>query len=274
MNFLIGTDQDEVQRIGKVLLQLNESRKTIERTILAEVVEQIESKAIDLSTENIICAASAHWPPGVIGLVASRLVGKYGRPTLLFHLTKDGLAKGSCRSIAAFNMFDALESCNDLLISFGGHSQAAGLSLSVDRLADVKERLEIRLKEQIKPEDLEQRLYIDAHVQFTDITHKLMSDMALMEPFGHGNNQPYFYTRHVTLLDQPQLLKDAHVKCQVFSDGVIKPLIFFNRPELFHSLQNVGDTPFDIAYELSENHWDGKVTTQLLGLDIRFEQTY
>lgn len=268
VRFLIGTDQDEIQRVGKVLLELNEARKTIERSILSGVVQQIESKSIDLETENIICAASSNWPPGVIGLVASRLVGQYGRPTLLFHATKDGLAKGSCRSIPAFNMFDALEASKDLLTSFGGHSLAAGLSLPIDRLPELKERLEERIAEQLTPEDLSQTVTVDAAITLGDVTKKLVTDMHLLEPFGHGNNQPTFCARKVTLVAQPQLLKNAHVKCQVFADGVIKPIIFFNRPELFELLIDRADKPFDVAFEVSENHWNGKVTIQLLGIDV------
>jgi single-stranded-DNA-specific exonuclease len=115
VKFLIGSDTQEIEQVGTVLFELNQARKEIERSIYADVVLQIETKKIDLEKENIILAASDKWPPGVIGLVASRLVSAYGKPTLLFHITDKGQAKGSCRSIPAFNMFDALSSASEML---------------------------------------------------------------------------------------------------------------------------------------------------------------
>ncbi len=120
-------------------------------------------------------AASDAWPPGVIGLVASRMVGAYGKPTLLFHLTSDGLAKGSCRSIVEFNMFNALHSCSDLIKQFGGHSQAAGLSLPRENLPDLKARLEELLLEQVAPQDLQLKMTLDATVLLSDLTPKKSS---------------------------------------------------------------------------------------------------
>lgn len=268
VKFLIGADNKETELVGTVLLELNEARKEIERSIYNDVVKQIESKKIDLSKENVILAASNNWPPGVIGLVASRLVGTYGKPTLLFHLTKDGIAKGSCRSISAFNMFDALQANKNLLNSFGGHSAAAGLALPIDNLSTLKDNLEQRVAEQLTPDDLVMKLVLDAQAQLYDVNKKLLTDMHYMQPFGHENPEPLFYIPNVVLVQQPQLLKDLHVKCSVFADGIIKPILFFNRPELFQKLQAHGTQPFDIAARVSENHWNGRVNIDLLGVDI------
>ena len=101
VQFLIGNNEQEVDRVGKILLELNQARKEVERSIIADVVAQIESGQVDIS-KNIVIASSNKWPAGVIGLVASRIVAAYGKPTLLFHITSDGIAKGSCRSIKEF----------------------------------------------------------------------------------------------------------------------------------------------------------------------------
>lgn len=271
VQFLIGSEQDRIAQTGKVLFELNEARKLIERSIFQEIVNQIESKAIDLDHENIICAASGEWPPGVIGLVASRLVSKYGRPTILFHVTKQGIAKGSCRSIDAFNMFDALQSCQDLLTNFGGHSQAAGLALPLANVAQLKERLEARVKELVAPQDLVQKISLDAVMPLGEASQKLVGDMKLLEPFGHQNRQPQFLIQNVVCLGQPTMLKDAHLKCQIFSEGATKPLIFFNRPELYEWFVAQKDTPFNVAAEVSENYWNEKTTIQLIGLDVGVE---
>lgn len=274
VKFLIGTDVEEVTSVGRVLYELNQARKDIERSIFAQVVEQIEKKSIDLDHELCIIAASSSWPPGVIGLVASRLVGAYGKPTILLHITRDGIAKGSCRSISAFNMFDALHDARDLLTTFGGHSVAAGLSLPIDNIPALKQHIEQRIRTLLTPEDLKQKLTIDAGLYLSDVTTKFMKDVDYLQPFGSENPQPTFLLDDVSLVQKPQLLKDAHVKCSVFAHGIIKPLIFFNRPELFEILMQLEreQRSFKVAAQVSENHWNDMVSLELLGVDIAYSQ--
>jgi single-stranded-DNA-specific exonuclease len=271
--FLIGSDSRVVAEVGSLLFQLNETRKHTERTILYDVQAAIDKKRIDISTENIIMASHPAWPVGVIGLVASRLVAMYGKPTLLFHHTKDGLLKGSGRSIPAFNLFEALDENADILCNYGGHSAAAGLSLSVDKVGLLKERLEKSIAERLTPFDLQQKLILDATVQLTELSRKFIADMSHLEPFGHENEQPLFYIRDVVQVQKPGLLKDQHVKCHVFADGVVKPVIFFNRPELYQVLLDCGEQPFDLAAYVVENCWNGRVTVELQGVDISIGNT-
>lgn len=272
VKFLIGTDQDEVTEVGSILFELNETRKEIERGIVKEIQQLIELEVINIKDEKVIIATSKQWPPGIIGLVASRLVGMYGRPTLLFHETKDGLLKGSCRSIAEFNMFDALQKNSDLLEQFGGHSQAAGLSLKKEKLSALKEQLEQLVQEQLTPEDLQQKIGIDAHAKLSDFTQKFMKDMRHLEPFGCENREPLFVIENVMQVQKPKLLKESHVKCSVFADGVIKPIIFFNRPDLYELLLANEQEPITIAAHVHENHWNGRVNIELNGVDIAVPQ--
>ena len=268
VQFLLGTDQKETEFIGNILFQLNQARKEIERSIFEDVQRLVENGTIDLTKENIIMAASNNWPAGVIGLVASRLVNEYTRPVLLFHLTKDGKAKGSCRSLPAFNMFEALQHNKHLLDQFGGHAVAAGLALDVTNMSALKESLEQLTREQLTADDFVNSLTIDADISMTDITKKLTQDMGYLEPFGAANSEPIFCIKHVSLVQKPQLLKDLHVKCSIFADGVIKPLVFFNRPDLFNVLIEQGEEPFSVAVQITENHWQGRVSVELLGRDV------
>lgn len=272
VGFLIGSNIKEVEHTGKVLLELNEARKEIERSIYNHVVHEIEMGTIDLSTENVIVAASSQWPPGVIGLVAGRLMNTYGRPAILLHVSKDGIAKGSCRSIPAFNMFNALQANRDLLLNFGGHSMAAGLGLKVENLPLLKARLEQMVREQLTPEDLKQKIMLDGLARLSDLNAKFMADMNHLEPFGNTNAIPTFYLPDVVCVQKPQLLKDVHVKCSVFADGVIKPLMFFNRPDLFEKIQAIGENSFSVAAQVKENHWNGKANIELMGTDISFKK--
>lgn len=273
VKFLIGADKGEVQEVGNVLFELNEARKEIERSIVAEVQQMIEMGIIDVATENVIIAVSKKWPPGVIGLVASRLVGAYGKPTILLHETKDGILKGSCRSISEFNMFNALQQCERYLIQFGGHSQAAGLSLKKKDLPQVKERLEQLVKEQLTPEDLKQKVVIDAEARLRDFNQKFIHDLRHLEPFGCENNQPLFAIHDVVAVQKPKLLKEAHVKCSVFADGVIKPVIFFNRPDIYELILQCEHDTFSLAAQVQENHWNGRTNIELTGVDIATKES-
>ena len=268
VKFLIGADKGEVQEVGRLLLELNEARKEIERSILLDAKKQIEESGVDLDVSNVVIASSKNWRPGVIGLVASRLVGEYGKPTLLFHETKDGLLKGSCRSIDEFNIFNALHESRDLLEQFGGHSQAAGLSLKKENLPKLRAKLEEIVNKQLTPFDLKQKIEIDAQAKLNDFNQKIVRDMHHLEPFGHKNRQPLFVVDEVTLVQKPKLLKDAHVKCSIFADGVIKPVIFFNRPDLYDRLLAMDTDTFSIAAQVSENYWNGRTNIELMGVDI------
>jgi len=268
VKFLIGSDVENAENVARVLLEMNEARKTIEKAIVEEIEEQIRLKHIDIEKENVIIAASKTWPAGVIGLVASRFVAGYGKPTLLFHITKDGIAKGSCRSIAEFNMFDALTASSDLILQFGGHSVAAGLSLRVEDLSQLKMRLEALVAEQLTPFDLQPKIKVDAEVNLSDLNKKFIDDLEHLEPFGNSNDQPIFYVNNVVQVQKPQLLKGAHVKCFMFADGVIKPVIFFNRPELFELFNEQYEKTFILAARVSENHWQDRVNIELIGVDI------
>ena len=268
VKFLVGSDQQETDTVGTLLHELNETRKRIERQVFQEVDAQIVSGAIDPHADRVIIAASDNWPPGVIGLVAGKLAGAYGVPTILLHITPQGLYKGSCRSIAECNVFNALTSVHDLLISFGGHPMAAGLSLHKDNFDAFKQRMKEYMHSVLKPEDLVKKIKLDARLPLTDISANFMHGFAYLEPFGCENPQPLFHIQQVSLIDTPQLLKEQHVKARVFSEGVIKPIMFFNRPDIYQWLKERGSEPFDVAAHVEENHWNGRVTLELQGIDI------
>lgn len=270
VKFLISSAYPEVERIGGILKKMNEDRKKIERDIYEAIEEAITHQQINLEVENTIVAANKAWQAGVIGLVAGKLMHNYGRPTLLFHLTDDGIAKGSCRSIPEFNIFNALETCKDLLLSFGGHSFAAGLSLRQEHIPELKRRLEEIIASQLTPQDLQPKLELDAYLDLQEVNNRFMHDLSYLEPFGHKNAQPTFLIKQVTMLNQAQLLKDKHIKCSVFADGIIKPVIFFNRPELLPILNALDGEPFDLAGQILKNEWEGISRIELQGLDISF----
>ncbi len=270
VKFLVSSDKSVVEDIAQKLKDINERRKTVDRNIFEQVSARIKSGEIDLERERVIMAADSSWPSGVIGLVAGKLMSTYGRPTFLFHLAQDGLAKGSCRSIEQFNVFKALEANKDLLKTFGGHSCAAGLSLDQEDLPLLKARLEKMVAEQVSDYDLQPSLRVDASLDLLDANKKLLSDLRMLEPFGSANPVPNFLVKNVVLVRRPELLKQKHLKCLIFSEGILKPVIFFNRPELYELFLENEDRAFDLVANVSGNEWGGRTSVDLIGLDVRF----
>lgn len=268
VQFLVSNNKAQLEPIAQLLASLNDERKEIEKSISAEIDAAIATKRIDLEHERIIMAGSKHWPIGVIGLVASRLVAQYGRPALLFHINTQGLAKGSGRSIEQFNLFNALEKCRHILNHFGGHACAAGVSLEAQKLPELKQELEKIIAQQLPFEELSPKLILDAPAQLADFNGHFVDSMAYLSPFGTQNKEPVFYTPDVSLIGAPQLLKGAHVKCRIFANGVNKSVIFFNRPELFAWFEKQQDKPFDIAAHVTENYWQGTRSVELHGVDV------
>jgi single-stranded-DNA-specific exonuclease len=268
VKFMISADMADVEKVGKVLKEINDERKRVDQAIFNEIEKQITSKQINLDQDLAIIASSSNWPAGVIGLVAGKLMHNYGRPTLLFHLDKEGFAKGSCRSIPEFNIFDVLTENKDLLIQFGGHSFAAGLKLKKENLGLLKSRIDDSIAKQLTMQELQPKLVIDAPLQLPELNNKFMADFEQLEPFGNSNSQPLFLIKDATLLKKPQVLKEKHVKCMIFSQGVIKPVIFFNRPDLIALFDQIGEKPFNLAAHVMKNEWGGMVRVELQGIDL------
>ncbi|HBL98855.1 TPA: single-stranded-DNA-specific exonuclease RecJ [Candidatus Dependentiae bacterium] len=267
VKFLIGEDEQETDEIGMRLHTLNQARKGIERSVVQDVQEEIASGRIDKNKEFVFMACRATWSPGVIGLAAARIVSEFGRPVFLFHESGDVL-KGSCRSIPGINIFNLLQEAKDMILQFGGHAAAAGLSVHKSRFPELKEHLERRLHELLTLDDLKQKIVCDAELTLPETNGKLLQDLAYLEPFGSGNERPYFYLKNVSVLGSPQLLKDEHVRCQIFADGVIKPVIFFGRPDLFDVLSSAGNDPIDLVVNVTENYWEGMRRIEFHGVDV------
>jgi len=147
---------------------------------------------------------------------------------------------------------------------------AAGLTVKQENLSALKQALEELITKQLSDFDLQQKIIFEAEVKLSELTKKFLGDIALLEPFGAKNEQPLFYIRNVSLVQSPMILKNVHVKCMIFADGIIKPLIFFNRPDLIEPLFKLGNEPFDVAAYVSENYWNGRTNIELTGVDIAY----
>ncbi|HQJ47214.1 MAG TPA: single-stranded-DNA-specific exonuclease RecJ, partial [Ignavibacteriaceae bacterium] len=202
VELLITDSVDEARILAKVLESENYERRKIDVDTFDNALQLVEN-SIDFDNELAIVLHQEEWHPGVIGIVASRLVEKYYRPTIML-TTIDGIAKGSARSITNFNIYEALQKCEDMLIHFGGHQAAAGLAVELDKLQEFKDKFNQIVKESINEEDLLPEVIIDAKIRFSDITPKFLRILDQFAPFGPENMRPVFLTENVELINTPR----------------------------------------------------------------------
>jgi single-stranded-DNA-specific exonuclease len=215
----------------------------------------------------VLVVAGEGWHRGVIGIVASKLVDTFHRPAIV--LSIDGeVAHGSCRSIPHFDMLAALERCADLFVRFGGHKQAAGLTMDAGRVKDLRRAINEVADETLGPEDLMPRLLIDGELTFRDITGGIASGVAALAPFGAGNPRPVFAARRVEIIDGPRTLKERHLKMALRQDGRIFRAIAWRAAER-HDFFEAHKAALDVAFSLEQNQYNGETFVELTLADGR-----
>lgn len=264
---LLLAEEDEVcMAIAQELDVENEERQRIEREILEEAVSVIEEK--HLADDNVIVVAGEGWHGGVIGIVASRIVERYYRPTIVITL-EDNMGKGSCRSIAGFDILDALTEVKELLVKFGGHKQAAGLTIETDHIDDFRVRLNEYATRYADDDIWRPQVKIDAIISPTQINEQLVHSLEMLEPFGMGNPRPVFACESMPIQSIGRIGKDKQtVKMRVQYLESSLDCIGWRMPELADTYQ-VNDK-VDIAFQPDINEWNGQRTVQLVMSDVRF----
>ncbi len=207
----------EARELAGQLGAENERRQAEEQVILDEAKRQVERDP-DVGAHNILVVAGEGWHRGVIGIVASKLVESFHKPTIVLSL-ENGVAHGSCRSIPGFDMLDALERVGELFDRFGGHRQAAGLQMDSARLGALRARLYEHADGVLSPDDLRPRLHLDGVLRLSDITPELVGALLELAPFGMGNPRPVFEAPGVQILSGPNRMKERHLAMTVLQDG-------------------------------------------------------
>ncbi len=260
-------DFEQAQQFASEIEQYNSDRKDLDKHITKEAFQQIIENQEQERFSTVVFQED--WHKGVIGIVASRLIETYYRPTLVFTKSGDKYA-ASARSVKGFDVYNALEACSEHLEQFGGHMYAAGMTLKAENYAAFKEAFERQVQQTIHPDMLTPEIEIDAEIDFTDITPKLTRILKQFEPFGPQNMTPIFLTRNVkdTGYGKPMGQEDEHIKLfvkQNNSEGIAA--IGFglgNKMDL-----TTRQKPFEAVYCIDENEWNGKISTQLRLKDIR-----
>ncbi|MGH7499495.1 MAG: single-stranded-DNA-specific exonuclease RecJ [Gemmatimonadales bacterium] len=256
LRLLLTDDPAEAQELALRLEGLNVERQALDQRILDEALAQLEQES-DLERDAGFILAGDNWHPGVVGIVASRVVERYGRPTFLIAFDGD-IGKGSGRSISRFNLHSALLSCGDLLERFGGHHMAAGLTIRRDRLEEFRERFGALAREALGPEDLGPEQRVDLEIGLGEATRELERMIRHLEPCGMGNSSPVFGVRGVRFAGRSRVGK-GHLK-GVLDDGRNRlPVIGFQWADRVSWL---GDALVDVAFRLECNEWNGQSTLQ------------
>ena len=262
VRLLLTEDIQEARIIAQNLEMYNRKRQAMERKILSEILDEIE-RTIDPEKVRSLVFASDKWHPGVIGIVASKLVDRYYRPTILISL-KDGIGKGSGRSVADFNIYEGLKECDSLLLSYGGHRYAAGISIKEEDIKEFSAMLEEVISKEIDVSDFVSQTNIDAICNLSDITHELISQIGRLAPFGSGNPEPVLCVRNINVTSQ-SVVGNNHLWMRLTGDGMSYNSIWFNKGHLINFLS--GPT-IDIAFTPHINNWNGIYDIQLKMKDM------
>ena len=260
-------DFEQAQQFASEIEKYNSDRKELDKQITIEALSQIVENDEIVGFTTVVYQKD--WHKGVIGIVASRLIETHYRPTLVFTKSGDKLA-ASARSVKGFDVYNALEACSEHLEQFGGHMYAAGMTLKEENYPDFKKTFEKVVSETIHPDMLLPEISIDAELDFTEITPKLIRILKQFEPFGPLNMTPIFISKNVNDTGYPKKMgaDESHLKLfvkQNDSDGIAA--IGFG---LGNKINLVTDKkPFDAVYCLDENEWNGKVSIQLRLRDIK-----
>ncbi len=270
VELLITKDKNQALELAKVLESENYQRRKIDEDTFDNALDIVEN-SLDLSEDIAIILHQEKWHPGVIGIVASRLVEKYYRPTIML-TTVDGIAKGSARSISNFNIYEALKKCEDLLIHFGGHQAAAGLAVEVEKIDEFKFKFNQIVKESMNEEDLLPELHIDSKLKFSEITAKFLRVIDQFSPFGPGNMRPVFISENVTVVSSPRIVGLNHLIINVKQSGCdrVFDCIGFNMSEFIDSIKT--NSNLDIVYSIDKLVRDGKTFPQLKLKDLKVKE--
>jgi single-stranded-DNA-specific exonuclease len=266
---LLAQDESLADQVRELALQLdgeNVRRQEEEAEILAQAKKVVTTDP-DVGARSVLVVAGDGWHRGVIGIVASKLVDAFHRPAIV--LSVDGeIAHGSCRSISRFDMLGALERCAALLTRFGGHKQAAGLTLEASRIREFRLAVNAVADETLGPEDLMPRLRIDGDLTFRGITGGVAAGVASLAPFGAGNPRPVFAARGVEIIDGPRKLKERHLKMALKQDGRIFRAVAWRAAER-HEFLTEHKAALDVAFSLEQNQYNGETYLELTLADLK-----
>ena len=265
VQLFIEKDLTNARAIASLLQQDNLDRREADSTITEEALAQIENDPNHTQKKSSV-VFQAHWHKGVVGIVASRLIEKHYKPTIV--LTQSGeVIAGSARSVQGFNLYEALHACRAYLLGYGGHFAAAGMTLALDQLESFKEAFEQSVAERITEEQLTPEITINSVLPLDNINMNFYQIISQMEPFGPDNMKPIFIAHKVQDTGYSKIVKDQHISCSFKQGKNTLRGIGYNMPQHMNVIQS--GKPFDIVFQLQLNDWQGTQSVQLQIIDIK-----
>ena len=270
VNLLIEGNESLAEEFGSVIDGFNQDRKCIDRSVTQEAHDFIEAHA-ELKAAKSTVIYNPRWMKGIVGIVASRLIETYYRPTVVLTMS-NGFVTGSARSVPGFDLYQAIESCSDLLENFGGHMYAAGLTMRPERVEEFTRRFNAYVEENIDPITLQPQVEIDSEIFFSNITPAFRRDLNRFQPFGPGNPAPVFVTRGVVSHGETKLVGAdcEHLRMDLMQrqkPNTTIQTIAFQQPTHYEWIR--AGHPIDVCYQIVENHYRGSVSVQLRIKDIK-----
>ena len=270
VNLLIEGNESLAEEFGSVIDGFNQDRKCIDRSVTQEAHDLIEAHA-ELKAAKSTVIYNPRWMKGIVGIVASRLIETYYRPTVVLTMS-NGFVTGSARSVPGFDLYQAIESCSDLLENFGGHMYAAGLTMRPERVEEFTRRFNAYVEENIDPITLQPQVEIDSELFFSNITPAFRRDLNRFQPFGPGNPAPVFVTRGVVSHGETKLVGAdcEHLRMDLMQrqkPNTTIQTIAFQQPTHYEWIR--AGHPIDVCYQIVENHYRGSVSVQLRIKDIK-----
>ena len=270
VNLLIECNESLAEEFGSVIDGFNQDRKCIDRSVTQEAHDFIEAHA-ELKAAKSTVIYNPRWMKGIVGIVASRLIETYYRPTVVLTMS-NGFVTGSARSVPGFDLYQAIESCSDLLENFGGHMYAAGLTMRPERVEEFTRRFNAYVEENIDPITLQPQVEIDSELFFSNITPAFRRDLNRFQPFGPGNPAPVFVTRGVVSHGETKLVGAdcEHLRMDLMQrqkPNTTIQTIAFQQPTHYEWIR--AGHPIDVCYQIVENHYRGSVSVQLRIKDIK-----
>ena len=267
---MVARDEEVASEYGAFIDTCNQDRKNIDRSITQQAHELIERNP-EMKARKSTVIYNPKWMKGIVGIVASRLIETYYRPTVVLTMS-NGFVTGSARSVPGFDLYQAVESCSDLLENFGGHIYAAGLTMRPENVDEFTRRFNEYVERHIDPQMLIPQVEIDSELLFSDITPQFRSTLNRFQPFGPGNNSPVFVTRGVSNRGDARLVgaEREHLKMDLIQGqkpNTLIPAIAFQQPALYEHVRS--GRGIDVCYTVVENHYRGTVTPQLRIKDIK-----
>jgi single-stranded-DNA-specific exonuclease len=267
VELLTTRDADKAHEIAEALEKENQRRKSIDNQTLEEARKKI-AQDYHFGQDKAIVLSERKWHSGVIGIVASRIIEQYYRPTIMIAI-EDGIGKGSARSIPGFDIFSALKGCSDLLMQYGGHKYAAGLTIEEAKISAFTERFKKIAYKLLKDEDLIPKIEIDAEITLDQISNEVTKYLDFFEPYGPKNQKPLFMARNLDVLNPRSVGSHAqHIRFRVRQNGVEIDTIGFNLSEKFGDV--IMENPrIDMVFGIEKNAYNNRVQTQLQVKDLR-----